>query len=109
MLLIPRGTPIGGDVPVPHLAKIADLLDDVVSELRVQPERLAKIALQAKQPADVGILGVRERIDVLTGDAFFLGRDHRREGPAHHVEPFVVALANHHAKRLFADDLGQQR
>ena len=32
----------------------------------------------------------------------------REEGPAHEVEPLVVALADHDAERLLADDLGQQ-
>src|SRR5271169_2937271 len=58
------------DVPVPHLAKIADLLDHVVGPFVIYTQRLAHIALQSEQASDIWVGGVGEGIDVRAGDAF---------------------------------------
>src|SRR3984957_13723442 len=74
-----------GDVAVPDLAKIADLLDDVVGPFVVDPERLSHVALEPEQAANVRVRAGHEAVDVLAGDALLLGGDHRDECPAHEV------------------------
>src|SRR5271166_6148572 len=95
-------------VAIPLLAEVADLLDDVIGPLVVDPERLAHVAVDAEQALDVGVVGLQHVVDVLAGHPLLLGGDHREMGPLHDVVELVVALAHHCAERLLADDLGQQ-
>ena len=99
-----------GDVAVPDLAVVADLLDDVVGPLVVEP----RAPCPCRPPGPAG--GARPAwcwsswLSTLAccrppnSSAVTLGE----VGPAHDVEPLVVALADHVAERLLADDLRQQ-
>src|SRR3546814_4058230 len=81
------------------------LLDDVVAPLVVDAQHLTHAAFHAEQAPDFRVLrGFDHLVDVLGGDAVFLGEDQRIQGPADDVAPLVVALAHQRNQRLLGDD-----
>src|SRR3954447_7601140 len=90
-----------------HFAVIADLLDDADNPVLAQAQLLAEVALDAQQTPDLGLVGLHRLVDILGGNAEFLGIEHGKERPLDDVEPLVVAMANERPKRLLRDDFGQ--
>ena len=95
------------DIALVDFAVIADVADDARGPVLGQAELLAVGAFGADQPHHVGLLRLQRLIDVLRGDAEFLGVDHRIERPFHDHHPVVVALPHHRRQRLLGDDVGQ--
>ncbi|MNQ77655.1 hypothetical protein D3C85_925390 [compost metagenome] len=94
-------------VALEALAVVAHLLDDVVGPLLVQPQVGAAAGRDAQDALDVGVGALGLLVHVLGRHAVFFGFDHRRQRPAHDVQPGIVALAHERTQRLLGNDLGQ--
>src|SRR5882672_1009000 len=79
---------------VEDLAVIADRLDRVVRPFLVEAQRLAHAGRGAQHALDVGRLALRHLVEVLLGDALFLGLEQRIDDPVDDVVPFLVAVAH---------------
>src|SRR3982751_3552146 len=82
------------DIALEALAVITDLLDDGVDPLLVDAERLAHAWRDTENALDRRILALQHLVDVLGGDAGFLGLEHGEECPAHDVGELAVALTD---------------
>ena len=94
-------------MPVEYLAVIADRLDDVVGPFRIEPYRLRQRGVDAEEALDRRILGLQELVDILAGDAPFLGLDRRVDGPVDDFQPAVVTARDRRRQRLLGEALGQ--
>src|SRR5215467_12741968 len=63
------------DIPLEDFAVISDGLDDAVRPIICQPERLAELALDAKQTPHIRRVGFHHIVDVALSDAELFGID----------------------------------
>src|SRR6202012_1363927 len=89
-LVEPRGNAefrAGAHIAIEGLAVIANRLDDPDHPILGQAELFAKIAVGAECPFQLGLIRFRHVVDVLLGNAEFLGIYHRKQHPLDEVEP----------------------
>ena len=91
------------------LAVIADGLDDGVGPFRVEADGLAERGVDAEEALDRRILALEELVDVLAGDAPFLGLDRGVDRPVDDLQPAVVAAGDGRRERLLRQALRQQQ
>src|ERR1700704_924469 len=80
-LVEPAGNPefrAGADIAVEGFAVIADRLDDPRYPILGEAELFAEITIDAERALQLGLVRFRHFIDVLLGDAEFLGVNHRK-------------------------------
>src|SRR4051812_11771591 len=83
------------DVAVERFAVIADRFHDPRHPVLGKAELFAEIAVGAKGPLELGLVGFGHLVDVLLGNAEFFGVNHGKQRPLHNVEPLIVAMAHH--------------
>ncbi|MPL95813.1 hypothetical protein SDC9_41985 [bioreactor metagenome] len=90
------------------LAIVAAGLDRLHGPVLLETSHRPEIAVDAEDAVDLRVLGaLGELVDIGRGDAVFLRRDQREEGPAHDVAPLVVAMAHGRPERFLRDDFRQ--
>ncbi len=97
------------EVALEALAVVADLLDD--RDRPTPASRPSSLPVSSETPRKrctpgsllLGLL----LVDIGLRQAVLLGFDHREQGPAHDLEPLVVAAPHRRAERLLRDHLRQ--
>src|SRR5262245_61493688 len=93
----------GADIAVEGFTVVADMLDDTHYPVLGEAELFAEIAVGTKHALEIRFVGLDHLVDILLGDAQFLGIEHGKQRPFDNVEPLVVAMAHHRAERLLGD------
>ena len=84
--------------------------DGVLGPVSRQAQHFAQVTFGTQQTVDFRVVAgsACHVCDVGRCHTQFFGSDQRIQGPANHITPFVVAVANKRAQRLFRDDFGQK-